>query len=134
MDFSKLNAQELAEKGCVKSDFIGLDLKPLDGVSVTILGELSKRGQEIKSAINRVIDGGKKNLSLEERNTKVNTELIVGLVTEWSGVIWEGKELGCTEENKRKIFECKGFEWFTGQVLYAIRDTRNFLSKADKGY
>lgn len=132
MDFSKLNAQELAAKGATKSDFIGLDHKRLKGVSVSFIGELSKQGQKIKSATNRIIDGSKKVYSETERAIKVHTELAVGLVTAWDGIQWEGKLLECTEANRRMVFEEEGLHWFTAQVVAAIKDTSNFLSKADE--
>lgn len=131
MDFSKLNATKLGDDGAVFSKIIGLDHKPLKGVSVTLLGANSRVGRTaISLALKQRVENSDFVDSIDARRER-QLNRMAALTTDWSGIDMDGKEYPCTPENVRKLYSDPAYEWFYAQVIEFVEDTANFLPKAN---
>jgi hypothetical protein len=65
--------------------------------------------------------------ALDTREEKIDA--VCAMITEWEGFAVSGKELECTEENKKAIFGDRGYAWLLDQVNTQILDRANFLPK-----
>ena len=132
MDFSKLNMTEHADKGAKMQVMHPSTGEPLEGVTITLLGddstvqrlrlaELRQKALAKKGNFNKIYD------LTEEHSQNIRISKTIG----WEGVVWEGKELACTPENVRKIYSNDGFRWLVDQVDRFTVDRSNFLESAD---
>lgn len=130
MDFSLLNLTEHSNRGAVL-DVVGPDGRPLEGVSIRLLGADSTIGRAAQSLMRK----GKtlqqlQEMSLEDQYKKT-TDKIVALTVSWSGIEMNGAEYKCTPENVRELYENPGYEWLRIQVIEFVNGPSNFFVKAD---
>ena len=132
MDLSKLNMTEHADKGAEMQVMHPSTGEPLDGVTITLLGddstvqrlrlaELRQKALAKKGNFNKIFD------MTEEHSLNLRISKTIA----WKGVLWEGKELDCTPENVRKIYSNDGFRWLVDQVDRFTKERSNYLSSAD---
>lgn len=104
--------------------------EPIDGMTITLLGQDSKVYRKIQlakqqAALNRIAKG-KRAVDLDaEKLAEDSIDDLVQLTTDWSGFMLDGVTLGCTAENVRKVYG--EWAWIKEQVQEFVADRSNFF-------
>jgi len=130
MDLSKLDVTKPADKGAVMQVLDPWTNKPIEGMTVTLLGNDSTLRLKRLADINSECVGEDGNVNIDAIRDKVK-DIRVASTIAWTGFCLNGKELECTPENVRMIYDKTGFHWLVGQVDKFMGKRANFLSNAD---
>jgi len=124
MDFTKLNATEYANKGADLQVLHPATNEPLDGVIITLLGEDSAEYKKRIAEARRKMSTSKKRFSIADAEAEA-MENRIAVTVGWEGISEAGKELECTPENVRYMYEKYG--WLVEQVDKFVMDRANFF-------
>lgn len=100
-------------------------------VTITVLGANSREFRQKVDQMNRRHQQRRKNetVTLAEAERRA-AELLASITKSWSGVVWEGKALECTEENAEMLY--KALSWVRTQVDEFVGDAGNFFKETVK--
>jgi hypothetical protein len=114
----------------------------IEGMTIVLLGKDSEAyrvatREFTELQLKRMAGGfilGAKDIILVEGG---HTEVLVNLTSAWTGFVKDGKEIPCTAENVRQIYNDPGFTWLYNQVwtylfeLHGFSDVMVSMSGAD---
>jgi hypothetical protein len=132
MDLADLDLTAAADKGAaltLRHPVTDEDLTADDGtpMTITLLGSDSGKFKRAFGDLRKKAQGRKGAASDAEieRNT---VNILVSVTTGWSGIVWEGKPLGFSEENAKMLFTAR--PWIRDQMDAFMADRSNFFGKA----
>lgn len=81
-----------------------------------------------RKTLNKFTRKGKKNKGFdfdEEYAERLIMDRAVAAIADWKNIAFEGQELKCNEENKRKVLEAA--PWIRRQIIRFMDDEENFF-------
>ena len=129
-DLTSLDTNEAAEKGAVCEIMHPTENTPL-GIKITLAGadsDIYRKtvNKSVNKRVQRLRPGQSVPFTAEEQEES-GLNLLAICTLAWEGVIVEGEELPCTQENVKMVYQ--RFPWIKEQVDQFIGDRANFLSK-----
>ncbi|HKG24775.1 MAG TPA: hypothetical protein VKB09_03960 [Thermomicrobiales bacterium] len=126
MDLSQLSTAAAYDDGFVMQ-VIHPALGPIEGMTITLAGQDSKRYLEAQRAIadKRLARQGKP-LTAKD----LESEDVAGLAAvtiAWTGFERGGHPVDCTETEAKRVYVDHGFAWLRRQVQEAVHTRANFL-------
>jgi hypothetical protein len=129
MDFSKLNAQEYADKGAVLQVLHPATGEPLEGVTITLLGQDSKVYKGKIADLRRRVINSKGKVDIDRAETEAMNSR-VAMTIGWNGIEENGEPKECTPDNVRYFYD--KYDWLIEQVDKFVGDRSNFFPTADE--
>lgn len=132
MDLLTLKADK-AETGAVLQLKHPASEEPIEGVTITLLGQDSKKYRAIQrrrsqATLDRVAKGKKaRNWDAEEIERNALDDL-VEMTVSWTGVNLGGEELPCNVANARRVYT--ELPWVREQAQEFVADRGNFLGNS----
>lgn len=132
MDFATIDLKAASQRGAechLEHPVTGELLYTPEGKAITVrvLGQDSKEFREAVAAMAERAGKGKPSLDKSEAN---GIELLAQMITDWTGIVWEGKPLDLTPENARMFL--KAFPPIRAQIDAFIADRANFFKTTGK--
>ncbi len=121
-----------ADEGAVLQIIDSKTEEPIEGVTITLLGQDSKVYRKIQLARSQAILNraakGKKGVDLDaEKMAEDTIDDLVKLTVTWTGFEEDGQPLAATPENFAKVYGDPGLAWNKEQVQEFVAERANFF-------
>lgn len=131
MDLNKLRLSK-TETGSVLQILHPVTLEPIDGMTVTLLGQDSSLYRKLQlkrqqAALDRMAKGRNAEKLDAEKLAQTTVDDLSQLTTAWTGFVDGGKELECNPENVLKLLKDNELAWLKDQMLEFVNERANFL-------
>lgn len=126
MDLNKLSTAEAFDVGSVMQVMHPVTGEPVDGMTITLAGQDSRRYLDAQRAI------ADRRLTRKDPMTAKDLEAedldgLVAVTIAWTGFEWGNEPTECTPTNVRRIYADHGFAWLKRQVNAHVHERKNFL-------